>query len=757
MKHLVKMQVYIILLALFSATVFGGQPPLEEGPTKSSPTETSATSETETAEAGVEPAAADKKPGTDIEESVTVYGQRIRTVSATRTDTALIDIPMAIQVVDQEQLQQQQVLDLADVVRNVSGIHKWGSYAGDAGQSDYNIRGFDLGVSGLTQNFRMNGLYTPNGGGLYSDFVERVEIIKGPASVLYGDVAPGGIVNLVTKKPVDQDIRRFEAKIGQDGLLRPSIDLGGRLDSDGRLLYRLNATYEETDSFRDEVHREGFSIAPALTWRFSEETTWTVEAILRDQDRGMDWGFPALLSLEQVEDLPRENFYGDPDRVASGKSQSFISTFEHYFNSNIRLRNTTNVATGDRLVHDVYPVFDFDTGRVGFGWGDYLEGADSDRFSNTFDLMMDFQTGSANHSILVGFDYMTSDDRVSWAFGGVEGSLDLVNPGPDLGSVVPSSFVLPDATNTRFVNRTGINIQDQIQLFDERLHLLLGLRFSDFESGIKYDNPADRPAGEEDTEDDEVVPRLGVLYKARPNISLYASYAESFEVVGVDPGRNLNDPKPVIGEQYEFGFKGNFFGDRFGFTASYFNIDKENVLQFFLREPDLNISDPTSWEANQTGKHNSNGVEIDWHGMVNDRFRLSGSFTFLDTEVKEELVQEPWESTPTDYSGFELTNNPDQAASLWANYDFDRTLDGLTMGLGIFYRGEFYGDRLNTEVNQVPDSTKMDLMLGYSFSKVNLQLNVMNLTDEETFLNQWNLFWQPQPARRAVLSVSTNF
>ena len=319
-------------------------------------------------------------------DEVSVYGQKRTTIYATRVNAPLEQTPLSVNIVPQELLQQQQAISLEDALINVSGVSKFGSY----GLSDnINIRGFDIGLSGGAENYRVNGLMlrTP-----FSDYVEEVQVLKGPASILYGDVEPGGIVNFVTKKPLGYNHASLEFKLGEYGLYRPSVDLGGKFAEN--VSYRLNTVFETSDSFRDEVFNQQFMIAPTVFWDLGDNTSLNVEALLMNNEVTIDWGMPVGLSLERAEQLDRSNFYGYREGTSEGGNNMITATFTHAFNPNWQVRNTIGYSNQSRLIHDVYPVFNAATDSVEFSFGDYREKSRTNTFSNFLDITGDVTTGA---------------------------------------------------------------------------------------------------------------------------------------------------------------------------------------------------------------------------------------------------------------------------------------------------------------------------------------------------------------------------
>ena len=283
-------------------------------------------------------------------DGIRIQGQRQRVASATRTETELVDIPQSIQVVGQDVIRAQAVTEMRDALRNVSGVTFTGTYSG--GYEYYSSRGFFMSN---VANFRRNGLLLPNFGQNYADYVERVEVLKGPAGILYGDVTPGGVLNVVTKRPQATPYRRAELRVGSHGLVRPSLDLTGPLNRSGTLLGRVNASYERAESFRDVVENEGWMLAPSLNWNLGDRSAWNVEASLRRDSRVGD---PGLISpdgtVEGLSRVPRSRFLGEADARYRYSDRTAVSTLEHRLAGGWRVRQVAAYAFQTRTPHNIY-------------------------------------------------------------------------------------------------------------------------------------------------------------------------------------------------------------------------------------------------------------------------------------------------------------------------------------------------------------------------------------------------------------------
>lgn len=679
-------------------------------------------------------------------EGIHVEGQRRRVASATRVETELLDIPQAIQVVGQEVIRQQAIIELKDAVRNVSGVTFAGTYNG--GYEYYSSRGFWMSN---VANYRRNGMMLPNFGQNYAENVERVEVLKGPAGVLYGDVTPGGIINVVTKKPQPFAHRRAELKLGTYGLVRPSLDIGGPLTASGALLYRLNTSYERSESFRDQVESTGWLVAPALTWQPRSGTTWHLEGSLRESDRVGD---PGLISpdgtVEGMKRLPIGRFLGEPDATYGYQDRLAISTFEQRLGRSWTLRNTSGYNFQTRTPLNIYLGAVDDAGRL--GRRQYYFHQERQSWSTALDLAGELFTGPVRHQLLLGADWMRHTSHTGrFVTGAIPGTLDLYDPRYGQAQLRP----VPDEMEPELLltRRAGLYAQDQLSVLGDRLHLLLGLRLNRFAEGWRdAESGEPLPDGAEDTRERPLSPRFGVVVKPAAWASLYGSYSEAYEVNGsdwIDPSIAV---APTYGRQWEAGVKGDFFRQRLGVTLSAFAIEKDDVYGWGYFEgaaPSfaLAVDEEGGWYTYGGATHRSRGLELDFHGQVTPRLLLTGAAAYTLAEV----VQDPAFET-----GNWLDNTPREALNLWATYRAPGALEGLDVGGGIFYKGRFYGTVDNDPDGLVPANHTVDLSAGYERGGYRAQLNVTNVTDRVSYLGGFGA-WEPLWPRRAVLTLSTRF
>lgn len=679
---------------------------------------------------------------------VEVLGQKRRTASATKVNTELIDIPMSIQVVGQDVIRQQNAFDLATLARNVSNVTLTGTYGGLDSYQFYSARGFNLNN---WQNYRRNGQMIWNMGTHFADNIESVEFLKGPTAILYGDVAPGAVINLTTKKPLDYDYKRFELKAGQYGLIRPSFDLSGPLNPKKTLLYRVNGSYQQSESFRDQVKNSAVMLAPAFTWRITPRLDWNVEYTLKTSTATADAGLVSPTGrFDGLSQISHTTYLGEPRLGYTYNDQALYSTVTFRLNDQWQLRNVASYGYTSRVSQDVSPGGPPDPqgliSRFEYNFQQWF-----DTRTIGLDLTGSFQTGPIAHTLLVGGDYFDSYSRYteSAGYNQVDSTFNIFNP---VYNQVSISFDNSRYANFRFYyKRIGLYAQDQLSFWQDRLHLLVGLRFNTTEQGNKYDNAAERPADDEPVTVEPVSPRLGIVYKPFPWLSAFASYTNSYEVNTTDPGAtnflSFGTPRPTYATQWEAGLKTNLLAERLGATLSFFHLDKTGIFGYQYENPVNPGEADFRYYLYQGGKHRSRGVELDLNGKISPQLSLTASGFFTDARVVEDVAFP---------AGNQLANAPRTGFSLWAHYQFSEWIKGLSLGYGVFNRGTFYGTKDN--ISQTQGFTTMDASVGYAYKGFSAQLNVSNLTNRIYYLQPFTTYlWQPQWVRRAVISLAYKF
>ncbi|GAB4372110.1 MAG: TonB-dependent siderophore receptor [Elainellaceae cyanobacterium] len=620
--------------------------------------------------------------------------------SATRTDTPLRDVPRTIQVIPEQVLEDQAITRVTDAVQNVSGVVQDGGFAGTIDQ--LNIRGF------FTDSVFIDGFRSNGSGFSETANIERIEVLRGPASVLFGNVQPGGVINLVTEQPLEDPFYELEFQAGNYEFIRPTIDLTGPLNDERTILYRLNAAYEYSDGFRDfdqDVSR--IFVAPSLAFLINDATTLNLDFTYLRDERPFDRGFLAI--GRDIVDIPISRFLGEPNDVRQVEEYSAGYRLEHEFSDNWRIRNQFRLITSDDFDFRAEPLeLNEETGILSrnFRSNDDL----SEVYSLQTDLLGNFLTGSIEHNLLVGFDLrrQTSGGTQRRLPDGLTPDIDIFDPEYD---VIDRPDV-DDLTNQvrDNLNRTdalGIVLQDQIDILDN-LILVLGGRF-DAISQESRDNQTDTT-----TEQDETAfsPTVGIVYQPIEPISLYANYARSFQP-NFSTGADGNLLDPERGTQYEVGVRAEL-NDRLVASLAFYDITKTNVATTDPDNPDFSIA---------VGEQRSRGIDLNVAGEILSGWNVIASYGLIDAEVTES------NDLP---EGSRVQNVPANTASLWTTYEIQRgDLQGLGFGLGLFYVDERAGDFEDTF--DLPSYLRTDAAVFYRRNNWRAAINVQNLFDVEYY------------------------
>jgi iron complex outermembrane recepter protein len=663
-------------------------------------------------------------PGkTDEDQEVVVTNQqpgyRVPNTSVgTRTDTPLRDIPQSIQVIPRRIIEDQKAIRILDVLQNVSGVTTAQGYG--SGPDDPSLRGFPT-----ASNLR-NGFYT-----LATSFVtnniERVEVLRGPASVLYGQLEPGGVINYVTRKPLENPYYAADITIGSYNLYNPTFDISGPLNSSKTFLYRLNASYLSEGSFIDFVNRKQFGIALALTYKPSSATTIDFEYEHINERSIFNDGLP----LDPISfRLPISRFLGDPNSSnATYSANNIYLTLNHRFNQQFRIRTSLGAQLNN---------FKTDTVRLGGLLPDgrsVSRGYGSDEFKiQNFtwqtDFISQFRTGSIQHETLIGLELSRQLFPGSYYFAGDSNPI----PPLDIFNPVYGGFTVPDRSqlDTFFSDlrqdTIGVYVQDQITLHP-KLKMLIGGRY-DFifrrntEQGV-----------ESRLYDGAFSPRIGIVYQPIRPISLYASYSRSF---APSTSRTADGAlfSPERGLQYEIGLKADLTR-QLALTLAAYEIAKTNVATTDPNNPIFSVA---------TGEVRSRGIELDLTGQI-----LPGWNIITSAYVNRAFISKD-NTTPI---GDRFINAPSVGASLWTTYEFQRSrLKGFGFGGGVF----FIGDRETSLPNDLvlPSYVRAEATVFYRRDNWRLGLNFKNITNTRYYDSQ-GVSLRPGAPFTVFGSFSVNF
>jgi len=536
--------------------------------------------------------------------------------TGTRIEAPLRDVPLTLQVIPRQVIEDRQITRLTELADNVPGVEPYSGYGG-LPSNDYYIRGFNTQES-FRNGFRDFTFISPRD----PANIERVEFLRGPASVLYGGgFNLTGAVNTVTERPLAEPRYEINGTIGSYELYRPTIDFTGPLVEDGSLLYRLNLSYSNADSFRDFNESESVFVAPVLTWNIGPRTTLTTEFEYHNYDYVFDRGFPPG---EVFLDLPRDRFLFEPDlNRAQFDSYYFGYNFEHKFNDQWRIRQgfgglvvEGNTEAAELANYDA-PFVEAD-GRTlerNVERSDELQ----ENFSVQTELIGEFNTGSINHNLLFGIELA----RYKFAYDFFEaslGSIDIFDPeyGDEPGEYSPSLF---EEYGTRNV---GVYLQDLIYL-TPNLIVLAGGRL-DFNDSFYRDTLNDTTLSERSGT--YFSPRLGLVYQPGEDTSLYFNWANAF-TPNIFGGRSRTGEafEPERGEQFEIGIKQEFLNDRLSANLALYHITRQNVSTTDPEDPDFSI---------QTGEQTSRGIELDVTGEILPGWNIIANYALTDAFVSED-------------------------------------------------------------------------------------------------------------------------
>lgn len=650
-----------------------------------------------------------------------------RTRAGTKTDVPLIEVPQSISVVTRQDMDDRNVQNAAEAVAYTAGVRT--ERAGiDSRVDDIAIRGFD--ASSWSNNMYLDGVRVPLGGQWSTPQVdayglERVEVIKGPAAVLYGQVAPGGLVNMVSKRPTIDQTNEVMVQVSSHEQIKGAFDLGGALDGAGRWLGRLVGSYNEGDSQIDVTELSRTFVAPSLTILPSDNTELTLLSFYQKDDGGSTFQFLPLGGTyypTQYGRIDRDTFIGEPDWNTYDREQWAVGyEFSHRFNDvwsfdqNVKYTHMDTlfrtVVTSGQLRPDNRTI----ARRAVQGDGDL----DSVGVDNR--LRAEFDTGELHHDVMLGLDYLLNDwQHVRYGVTAPIAPIDVYAPVYSGAAGFAGSLRAQSDFDTRN-KQLGVYVQDLIAL--DQWRFTLGVRRDSFDN--EQSNSIARVASELD--DDATTWRAGVTYLFDNGIAPYFSYATSFEPIsGFDAYDRPFDP--TEGMQVEVGVKFQPEGSNSLFTVSLFDLRQENLVVADTNPPASADCAVDNSCQRQAGETRTRGVELEGKFWLSEGLSLTGAYTYLDTEVLK--------STGAD-EGKQLPDVPEHAASAWLDYRWSAgPLAGASAGVGVRYTGNGYGDELNDF--KVDSYTLYDAALRYDFAALGapgLQaaLTASNLSDEDFF------------------------
>lgn len=667
----------------------------------------------------------------------------------TKTNTPLFDSPFSVQVVPREVINDQRSVTLEDALENVSGVR---SNSNEQEGYSYTIRGFQ--VLNLFRNSLLVSTAIPTV--FETANLESVQVLKGPSSILFGRVDPGGTINMVTKRPLDTPYHSLAQEFGSYGHFRTVWDSTAPLTEDGSLAYRLTGSYQSSDTFRDFQNIDRFFISPSLLWKISDATEIKFDIQYLQNDSQTDIGFPALGNRPANIHISR-SFQEPNDPVDEGYHVLGSYELTHHFSDNWTFHNRFHAVQANIIKLNVAPM-GLENNGILHRSVQYQQ-LDGENYATNFDIVGNFDLFGSQHDVLVGFDLFRDNSEYAFtALGTAELSPDLVgfngnlyDPDIDIdifnpryGSVASSKYSQvisnPDTAfySTSKTEQYGVYFQDHITLFD-KLHILGGGRHD--WATVARGFPASF-GGSSDIDDNEVTdqqfsPRVGLLYQPWKWLSAYGSWSNSFGVNNGVAATGKNLP-PQLAEQWEAGFKTELFDQRLSATLAFYHLTRTNILT-----PDISTSDP--FDSIAIGENRSQGVELDVIGQITDNLGIIGNYAYTDAKVTKDN---------SGFQGNKLANVPENSGRLFLTYDFKNHsyMDGWRFGLGVTAVGARAGNNLNNFV--LPGYARLDTFAAYSFklgkSKVTTQINIQNLTDKRYFSGT-DVFFNADPRQGIIV------
>ncbi|GGH23458.1 TonB-dependent receptor [Mucilaginibacter phyllosphaerae] len=668
-----------------------------------------------------------------------------------KTETDIKDLPQSVSYASKELMADQGAVRVGDVVKNFSGVSQFTFY------DDLTIRGFR--VNGQSNTQLVNGFRTSTGFWKQplTNYLERVEVLKGPSSALYGNASPGGVVNRVTKKPLDETRKSISFSLGSFNTFRALADFTGPANKDSSLLYRLNLGYEDANSFRDLQFDKNVIVAPSLSFVASPKTRLNFDLVYNSSRSRLDRGQAVigndLYSTPQSLALSAGNDYLNEQTYIVSLSLNHQFTNKLSFNAgysktgyqeDLYEHRSANAYAKDKLGADIpnlvaMQIFQRKRKR-------YI-----DNFTGYFNY--NEKTGPIQHKIVAGYDYGSEKMPVGASQLTASGYRNAANTGTiasyvakdslkyrrdTQGNPVPNvaSFNLNDILNSQRLQDDSKSIfapttlsptyyylhagyvQDQLKI--GRLQALLGIRYEYYTDFLNYATPT-----QQKTHSSAWLPRFGLVYTASSNINIYSTYVMGYnpQTAATIANPNAGGPfAPVTSNMIELGAKSSWLDDRLAITTSIYQIEQKNTLYNanVAGQPDL---------LRPVGKERSRGVEFDITGRITPYWSLLASYAYNDAKITESGI-------PAEV-GLQKPNAPKNMANIWTRYNITKgKLSGMGLGLGANYV-----DRRTLSINvtqSIPSYTLVDAALFYNIGKVQLQFNANNITGKKYWVGGYD-------------------
>jgi len=638
-----------------------------------------------------------------------------RSNTATKTETPLKETPASITIVPAQVIRDASLLSIGEVLRYVPGVMV---HQGENNRDDVVLRG-----NRTNADFFVNGIR--DDAQVFRDIynLERVEVLKGPAGIIFGRGGAGGVVNRVTKRPVYGPVGEATLMGGQYDQIRGTFDVGDKFNES--VAWRINGIAERSDSYRDGVNLKRFAINPTATFNLGPRTALLLDFEHLDDRRQQDRGIPSRNGAPF--ETSRSQFFGNAGQShAHSEVDSLSVVLDHEFENGWQLRNAFRVAHYDRFYQNVYPGSAVNAANT-LTISAYNNANQRTNYFNQTDLVRTFVTGTVAHTILAGVE-LGRQDSANQRLDGVFGTNTFTNL-PGVSASNPYAAVTrfeanPNGSNARNDVTAEISaayLQDQIS-FNEQWKLIAGVRYDRFKTDFD-DQRSVVPPTDLSRRDNGVSPRIGLIWLPNPWSSYYVSYSYAFlpsgEQLSLAP--TTADLEPEKARNYEIGARWDLM-PRLTLSAAIFRLDRDDVRSADPANPGFFV---------KTGQQRTEGVEIGLQGEVTPNWLVFGGYAYLDSRVRKPFNSGTVATAATIIpAGNHVGLTPRNAFSLWNRFTFH---DGWGAGLGVTYQDDYYTSFNNTV--KIPSFTRVDGAVYYAFpnQKTQLALNVENLGNVKYF------------------------
>ncbi|MBP5968895.1 MULTISPECIES: TonB-dependent siderophore receptor [Pseudomonas] len=665
-----------------------------------------------------------------------------RTAAGSKTDTALVEAPRSISVATRQQMEDRGVHSLDDAVRYMPGITA-SSYGSDTRADWLRVRGFEP-----TQF--LDGLPLPKG--VYANpkqetwNLDRLALLRGPASSVYGQTPPGGLLDMVSRRPSDVASSEIQLQYGSDNHRQINFASTGKIDEAGQFLYGISGVVRDSGTQVDHVDNKRYNIAPSLTWNIDEDTKFTLLSQFTRDDTGITSQFLPIQGTKiksPLGDISHHKNLGDPDWEYYDRTYYALGyAFEHRLNDTWQfkqnLRYTKSDLSFQALTVGSYPFTEVDDqGNVGRSSTSVDE--DISQFAVDNNFQADFATGDIRHTLLLGLDHQRSNTNYTSIFGFSD-----TTPGTNVINPIYGQPIVRPARSTAFYDynqktyQTGLYVQDQMAL--DQWRLTLGGREDWVHTSTRFINKGDAT----NTQRDKAFSGNAALsYVFDSGFVPYLSYAESFQPTTGADATSTGSLKPTEGKQWELGIKYQPPGSKTLLSAAVYDLTQKNVsVNTFVDGVSI---------TSQTGEVKVKGLELEAVSDVTENLKVIAAYTLAKSEVQNGVDK-----------GNRLQLMPNQQASLWTDYTWHTgVLDGFGVGAGVRYTGNTYGDKANTWLGKADAYTVFDASVHYDLGRLDnslkgasLALNATNLFDKE-YISTCDSFYCYYGDTRSVVASAT--